>query len=1085
MMKRFIITTMLLVLAFALSAQWLIDEDFEGLSTLPTGWSIVDDGDAMTWRNINTATNAHSGTRAAFVDNYLPNQNADWLISPQLSISEGDSLIFYTRSWVSTENLKVFVSTTGNQPSQLNTQIAHLQNIGTSYQTVRRSLQQFAGQNIYIGFFWQCSNYGILIDDIKIGQTLNIIPELNLPQEVSFFQGESLNLDFAPYAVYTDIETVSLTVSPNLPISVSISGLQVVLSSPDYAGTQELSFTLLDGSSGLSATDTITVIVHPTPAIDLSIQNIISPRPTEYLAMPFSPEISVANLGNSTFDDQFELSLNIRNPEGELLSTQNMFFPASLASGQSVVVSFPETFSLASLGIYSCEFQILNPDANMLNNTQIRDINVVLRITSGGPDNFGYRYIDSNDPLGPEYSWIDISTTGASTIMYQVPSFSGDDNFSEPIPLGFSFPFYGSQYSSAYVDTNGELLLADNSWYTNYPGNGWANDGNMFNYMYPIPGYVQMPALIAVYWDDLEADQGVGDLYFQSFGESPARYTIFQWHNLRYNAGSGGNALLKFQLILHENGEILMQYHTTATGQSGSVVPHNNGLSATVAIQNQAANAGLCYLREIVQNGTYLGVEPAGNLLHDNLAIRFYSGEDNQPPIITHKALGNTFQNNLSLKATIIDMNELAINELYWNTGAGWQAIVSSASEGNIYSYEMSDLPQGNTVQYYFSAVDLAGNSARLPLTGSFSFKVLPTADTQALVVYSGSQDYQRTELNIYESLLTQLNIPYDIYNWEEYPEYAFPDQYKALIAYANVGVSGDKSRYMATAMADYLATGTTQNPKHLWFASDGFASGQHGNPDSSPLRRLMSGYFRTAYVPTGFGGGSNGLAGPDVLGYHHGTILCLPGSPIGTPQSEYAVYANSPDCIFPNDAAGGAWYDEVPYPEIGANYIFAFEDGPVNGSAYLYHGVCATAVETPVYKTLYFSFDFSQLSNPAARLEWMQDITTWFALSPVANADVQATPSVTGLAKIYPNPFNPHTTISYHMAKTDALELAIYNIKGQKVKQLVQDTKLAGEHSIVWDGTDTFGKNVASGIYYIRLETTDKRETRKLTLIK
>ena len=97
-----------------------------------------------------------------------------------------------------------------------------------------------------------------------------------------------------------------------------------------------------------------------------------------------------------------------------------------------------------------------------------------------------------------------------------------------------------------------------------------------------------------------------------------------------------GAPVLKFQAVLAENGEITFYYNTTETGQQGSNVPHQNGKSATIALQNEDTNIGICYLREIVIDGSYQGVEPAGNLLHDGLAVRFFAGEDNQPPVITH-----------------------------------------------------------------------------------------------------------------------------------------------------------------------------------------------------------------------------------------------------------------------------------------------------------------------------------------------------------------------------------------------------------------------------------------------------------------
>jgi hypothetical protein len=171
-------------------------------------------------RNLNNATHAHSGTRAAFCDNYLPNQNADWLITPQLNIAEGDSLIFYTRSWISTEQLKVYISTTGTAINNFTTQLVHLQNIGTTYQRVSLNLSNWANQMIYIGFLWNCINYGILIDDVQIGQPLIIQPALNLPESFSFIQGETLTVDFTPFITCTDINSCTLSVSGML-ISMS------------------------------------------------------------------------------------------------------------------------------------------------------------------------------------------------------------------------------------------------------------------------------------------------------------------------------------------------------------------------------------------------------------------------------------------------------------------------------------------------------------------------------------------------------------------------------------------------------------------------------------------------------------------------------------------------------------------------------------------------------------------------------------------------------------------------------------------------------------------------------------------------
>jgi len=1086
-MKNLLLCLLSLACLGILNAQWHIDENFDSLTGLPAGWTTYDDGDGMSWRNLNNASHAYSGTRAAFCDNYFPNQNADWLITPQLTIANGDSLKFYTRSWISTENLKVYVSTTGTAISNFGTLIVNLQNIGTTYQLASCNLSAYAGQNIYIGFLWNCVNYGILIDDIKIGQPLVITPELNLPPSFSFFQGDSLNVDFTPYIVCSDIGSASLSVAAPQSVSVSITGLMVHFSSPDWHGTEQLVFTLLDNLSSLAATDTVEVVVSPPPVFDLALTEIVSPNSVEYIGSEFQPQVRILNNGQDTWNDQLTFWFSLTNAQGSIVQTLSRVWGMPLQPQEAALVSF-DPLSLNTAGNYTADFWMDVNDGDPNNDSLARSFEIVLRINIGGPDAFGYNFIDNTALGGPEFNWIDISSTGTSTIMYGVNSWGGDDNFSEPIPLSFDFPFYGSSYSTAYVDINGEILLAPNNWYDAYPGIGWDGDGNMFNYMHPIPGYTQMPALISVYWDDLQADQGTGDVYFQSFGSSPNRYTVIQWHNLRFHAGSNPASLLDFEVILHENGEIVMQYNSVATGQTGASIPHDFGKSSTVGIQNESAAMGLCYLREIVENNSYIGVEPAGNLLFDGLALRFYSGEDLQAPFIAHTPVGNSFNLSPVLNARVLDLSPLAAVNLQYNLGEGWNSTAGMPTGDGYYSFALPTLPAGNNLRYYFVASDALGNSGTLPANApadAYQFKLLPSANTEVLVAYSGSQDYQRVELPLYEARLQALNINYDIYNWEEYVEYAIPDQYSTVLAYASVGSQSPKALYFSQVLMDYLDSASITNRKNLWFASDGWAHAQGGTPNSNQMKQLFNGYFRSSYVATGFGGGTNGLAGPETLNYHNGSILCLDNSPLGIPGTEYSVFANSPDCIFDNDAVPDWYADLVQYPEIGSSNAFAFEDGPVGGQAYLYHGVCATSVTTPIYRLFYLSFDLSQLNSATQNQALFADLMDWFEVQPSALADPGFLPGPTRLTGNYPNPFNPSTTIEFSLGKASRTDLSIYNLKGQKVKTLAQGDWAPGNHKIIWQGTDEQNQPVGSGIYFIRLNAGQYTETKKITLIK
>jgi len=88
-----------------------------------------------------------------------------------------------------------------------------------------------------------------------------------------------------------------------------------------------------------------------------------------------------------------------------------------------------------------------------------------------------------------------------------------------------------------------------------------------------------------------------------------------------------------------------------------------------------------------------------------------------------------------------------------------------------------------------------------------------------------------------------------------------------------------------------------------------------------------------------------------------------------------------------------------------------------------------------------------------------------------VVNANSNTIPNITKLSQNYPNPFNPSTTINFSIKNDSNVELSIYNLKGQKIKILVQDEFNSGDHSIMWDGDDESNKPVSSGVYYYQLQ--------------
>ena len=96
---------------------------------------------------------------------------------------------------------------------------------------------------------------------------------------------------------------------------------------------------------------------------------------------------------------------------------------------------------------------------------------------------------------------------------------------------------------------------------------------------------------------------------------------------------------------------------------------------------------------------------------------------------------------------------------------------------------------------------------------------------------------------------------------------------------------------------------------------------------------------------------------------------------------------------------------------------------------------------------------------------------------------DSAGPPQATILAAIYPNPFNPRTTIAYELAETATVELAIYDLRGMLVRVLEAGPRSVGRHEATWDGQDKAGHGAPTGTYFCRLSTPQGSQTRKLTL--
>jgi hypothetical protein len=107
------------------------------------------------------------------------------------------------------------------------------------------------------------------------------------------------------------------------------------------------------------------------------------------------------------------------------------------------------------------------------------------------------------------------------------------------------------------------------------------------------------------------------------------------------------------------------------------------------------------------------------------------------------------------------------------------------------------------------------------------------------------------------------------------------------------------------------------------------------------------------------------------------------------------------------------------------------------------------------------------------------------FSLANGISAVDPIKPLVYGMGQNFPNPFNPQTEIRFELPHANNTRLSVYDVRGRLVKDLVSGHMTAGRHSVVWMGKDSGGRQVASGVYYYKIESGKFTETRRMTLVK
>ncbi len=163
----------------------------------------------------------------------------------------------------------------------------------------------------------------------------------------------------------------------------------------------------------------------------------------------------------------------------------------------------------------------------------------------------------------------------------------------------------------------------------------------------------------------------------------------------------------------------------------------------------------------------------------------------------------------------------------------------------------------------------------------------------------------------------------------------------------------------------------------------------------------------------------------------------------------------------------------------VGANHEWVFQNDDN-------HAVVEWPLHLDVsYSTTCNAYTHSTQGFPVGNLHAFPDkLAEWQTLA-TEDDNTSLEPSSFSLKQNYPNPFNPSTEISFSLEANSNVELAIFNVIGQKVRVLENGSRLAGTHTIKWDGRDQLGNAMPTGLYFYTLTDGANSITKKMALMK
>lgn len=648
-------------------------------------------------------------------------------------------------------------------------------------------------------------------------------------------------------------------------------------------------------------------------------------------------------------------------------------------------------------------------------------------VPGGGPDGFGHYWGDSNITPELSFEWEDISEGGQQII------FSHNDVASDPIEIGFEFPFFGEPYSQFIVNPNGWIGFGeDNTTYQNTP----------------IPSVSAPRPAILAFWDDLSPesndesgcpDHG-GLVYVKTFEDK-----VVVWFDDVIRCSVNYPGTFDFEVILHDDGGVDINYrnmegHLTsatigiqsASGLDGFQIAFNDDyVENELSLQfRKPENIG--WLSLYSETNDLSGILEEGESMDINVEVNSEGlpiGE-----FIGHIRIGNNEQPTviIPVNLSVISGGEVTINLPYFQ---GWNLVgLPVSTDDNYYLHLFPDAIEGTMYSFY------QGYNIEEYLENGVGYWLrMPSLGASSVTGYSLSQNV--INLNSGWNLITGLSNPVDV-NTINDPE-------NIIIPFTLYGFS---ESYVP---AEILIPGVG-----YWVRAS----------DAGTVELITDGTVNQLRVQQSIVEDANSLSFKN----NQDQIIQLF---FGVESEEEEKYSFSLPPIPPI-------LSEVEHPILDVRFDNEYR---VCNSIGTLHVLSSNETEM-------MNFDIKdgktwELSNNSTDYSILLTgkgeviIPGNQSKFTIKIADSSPYPSNFNLYPAFPNPFNPVSHIRFSVPQTQTKPLVsvnVYDVNGALVKALISRQMEPGFHDVYWNASDQ-----SSGMYFVRLETKQFNQTIKTLLIK